>query len=78
MGGGETGKTRLACVEDGEDWRQSSGYLPARPRLTACACKAEQASSRRQPEPAGVEKDTDNRKLQLNATVTFAEDVVIT
>ena len=28
-------------------------------------------------EPAGVEQDIDNHKLQLNATVTIAEDICV-
>ena len=64
-------------VEDGEGWRQSSDWVLTKPNLTTCIYEAEQTSGWQQPEPKGVEKEIDNRKLQLNATVTFAEDIFI-
>ena len=66
-------------VEDGEGRLVFKAQVKclAKPHLTACICKAGQASSWPQSEPGGIEKETDNRKLQLNATVTFAEDTFI-
>ena len=49
----------------------------ARPCFTVCICKVDEASCNSQ-DQQGVNKETVNCMLQLNATVTFAEEIFIT
>ena len=49
----------------------------AKLHLTACICKVDPSQWQQQPEPVGAENEIDNRKLQLNVTVTFAEGIFI-